>query len=138
MLREWTRGALASLLAVASASAGAESASFHLQATVPVSCFVRHMPTGVPVANAGNPVALGQISEFCNAPGGYEVVVNYAAGTMQGAVLSVGDEQVVLNGSGQAVISRAQGPRIRQRALTAMPGANGFDTDRLNFQVQLL
>lgn len=137
MLRKCALGALASLLVTASASAEAESMNFNLRATVPVSCFVRHSSMGA-AAGGNGPVALGQINEFCNAPGGYEVVVNYAPGTLQGAVLSVGDEQVMLNGSGHAVLSRAPGPRIRERALTATPGANGFDTDHLNFEIQVL
>ncbi|MDQ8758005.1 hypothetical protein RCO27_17400 [Sphingosinicella sp. LHD-64] len=122
---------------MASAPAGAESLNFNLRATVPVSCFVRHTAAGAG-PSAGAAVALGQINEFCNAPGGYEVVVSYAPGTLRGAVLSVGNEQVVLNGSGQAVLSRAQGPRIRERALTALPGAGGFDTDRIDFRIQPL
>jgi len=119
-----------------SAPAGAESGGYMLSALVPASCQVSHSQNQFAMAGAGVP--LGELSEYCNAAHGYELVVSYAPGTMQGAILSLGDDRVVLNGSGQAVISRASGARIRHRALTAIPGEAGFDTDRLDFRVQLL
>ncbi|HVJ03772.1 MAG TPA: hypothetical protein VM662_16455, partial [Sphingomonas sp.] len=57
-------------------------------------------------------------------------------GSMKGAVVMVGDEKVVLDGSGHSVVSRAPGPRIRDRDVFAVPGPQGFDTDHLDFYVQ--
>jgi hypothetical protein len=42
---------------------------------------------------------------------------------------------VVLDGSGEATISQSQEARIRQRELVATPGANGFDSPELSFQI---
>lgn len=111
------------------------SGSYVLNLVVPVDCRLQHLPDGAG-GMSGQAFMLGQISEYCNDPGGYEIVVNYTPGTLEGTVLSIGEEQVTLNGSGQAVVSRAPGPRIRARALSAIPGQNGFDTDRLDFQIQ--
>jgi hypothetical protein len=68
---------------------------------------------------------------------GYALVVNYAPGTMKGAVVAVGEERVVLDGSGRAVIG--QTPRVRASAIaksSPSPGAAGFDTDRLDFNIE--
>lgn len=121
----------------ASAPAGANSeasAGYMLRVTVPVVCQL-HLQPGL-VATSGGGYGLGELQEYCNAPGGYRVNVSYTPGSMRGAVLSVGEERVTLDGSGTALVSTAPGPRIRARAITAVPGTNGFDTDRLNFDIE--
>ncbi len=129
---------LATLALVAgSGPANAATVSLTLQAIVPVACQVRHSSAGVG-GSADGTVPLGQLNEFCNAAQGYELIVSYAPGTMRGAVLVVGEDRVVLNGSGEAVVSRSLGARIRNRMLSATPGDAGFDTDRLNFRVQVV
>ncbi|WP_234419122.1 hypothetical protein [Sphingomonas sp. EC-HK361] len=123
-------------LLCASAPAGASSeasAGWLVRVQVPVLCQLHHQPALVPAA--GGAYGLGELQEYCNAPGGYLLSVNYAPGTMRGATISVGEERVVLDGSGTALVSHAPGPRIRERPVTATPGANGFDTDRLNFDI---
>lgn len=116
--------------------AGAQtSGSYVLNLVVPVDCRLQHLADGAG-GMAGPAFTLGQISEYCNDPGGYQVVVNYTPGTLQGTVLAIGEDQVVLNGSGHAIVSSAPGPRARARMLSAIPGQNGFDTDRLDFQIQ--
>ena len=124
--------ALAGVSSVASAES-VSMGSFALRLQVPVSCNVQHRSA---ISQAGNGYSLGELHEFCNAAQGYSLVVSYAPGTMRGATLAVGDERVVLDGSGQATISRAQGPRIRDRQVYAEAGAAGFDTDRLDFRIQ--
>lgn len=109
------------------------SETFRLQVSVPVICTVSHRST---IAAAGNGYMLGALREYCNAPNGYLLAVDYAPGSMKGAVVSVGDERVVLDGSGHTVISRAAGPRVRDREIFAAPGPKGFDTDQLVFNVQ--
>jgi hypothetical protein len=81
-------------------------------------------------------VDLGKIGEFCNDGAGYKVEVDYAPGTLRGAVLQLGTDRIVLDGSGQAVISQSPGARIRTRELVATPGANGFDSPLLSFQIR--
>jgi hypothetical protein len=123
------------LVGIASAATAAPAASgdFLLRLQVPVLCKVQHHSA---IAAAGAGYTLGELHEFCNAPQGYSLVVNYAPGSMRGAVIAVGEERVMLDGSGRAVVSHAQGPRIRDREIYAQPGANGFDTDRLNFSIE--
>lgn len=108
------------------------SGSYLLQLVVQQTCTVRHTPGLAPASGGG--YALGALKEYCNAPGGYDVVVTYAPGTMQGATLALGGDVVTLNGTGTAVISHAAGPRIVDRDLVITPGAAGFDTDVLNFE----
>lgn len=121
-------------LAALPASAAGADMSYFLRAKVPVHCQVQQRAPGTIIA-ASNAVSLGEFREYCNAPAGYELVVRYAPGTLRGAMLEAGQDQVVLDGSGEAVLSRASGPRFRDRAITATPGASGFDTDRLEFQL---
>lgn len=116
--------------------AGAQSShSISLSLNVPVHCQVRHDSAGYG-GGMGNSVALGALNEFCNAPRGYTLVVTYDPGTLRGAVIQAGDDRVVLDGSGQATLARANGPQIRSRPLIATPGENGFDSDNLGFQIQ--
>ncbi|MGN6620049.1 MAG: hypothetical protein ACTHKR_03175 [Sphingomonas sp.] len=126
---------LVALLCTASnATASADaSASYTVRAVVPVICTLSH-PAAAPTP-LDHGYALGDLKEYCNAPSGYAVTVNYAPGSLRGAVIAVGDERVMLDGSGSTTISRAPGPRIRDRTLVAIPGPSGFDTDRLNFQI---
>jgi len=135
MLRKFGIGLVAATFALSASPLGAESRTFLITARVPVICQVQFRPAGaIPLDNTAVP--LGEMREYCNAPGGYELVVNYAPGTMQGAVIVAGEDQVVLNGSGQAVLTRSTRPRNRARLLSAMPGAQGFDTDRLDLRLQ--
>lgn len=113
-------------------AASSARGSYMLQLVVQQTCAVRHTPGLTPLGSGA--YGLGALKEYCNAPQGYNVVVNYAPGTMKGAVIALGGDSVVLNGSGSAVISHAAGPRIADREIVATPGAAGFDTDILSFQ----
>lgn len=108
---------------------------FVLRVNVPVRCALKH--DGSTAGTAGNVYRLGELKEYCNAPNGYAVVIDYQPGTMRGAVIMVGDERITLDGSGESVVSRATGPRIRSRAILAIPGPAGFDTDRLSFNISM-
>ena len=91
--------------------------------------------TALAGAIEGDAVSLGSFREYCNAPTGYELVVSYAPGTLVGTRIIAGSDEILLNGSGQAVLSRATGPRIRERPIAAVPGENGFDSDHLDLQI---
>jgi hypothetical protein len=134
-VRTHTKMLILPLVALASA-AGAEPAatgSFHLRVQVPVACTVEHQAAVTP---AGAGFRLGNLHEFCNAPQGYSLVVNYAPGSLKGAMIAVGNERITLDGSGRGVVSRSQGPRVRDREVYAQPGAGGFDTDKLDFHLE--
>ncbi|MXO92652.1 hypothetical protein GRI62_03400 [Erythrobacter arachoides] len=121
-------------MVLASVPAAGTDASFTVRAVVPVYCEVQHRGAGS-VALQGQSISLGNFREYCNSPGGYSLVVRYAPGTLQGTVLSAGFDQVVLDGSGEAVLSREIRPRFRHRTVIATPGERGFDTDRIGFDL---
>lgn len=110
------------------------SATLNLRLTVPVHCSVKY--EGVPsLGTSSSAVSLGNVREYCNATRGYELVMTYAPGSLNGAVIKAGNDMVVLDGSGRAVLSREMGPRMQTRPLAIIPGANGIDTDRLAIDV---
>lgn len=129
------------LLIAATASAAAPAAvagrmGYQLSVTVPTLCSIKHHP-GMTLLG-GNEYRLGSLQEYCNAARGYRVNLSYAPGSMRGAVVTVGDDHVILDGSGTATISVARGPAIRERDLRATPGSAGFDTNRLDFAIEAL
>ena len=132
MRRDIIACASAVFLGTIATSAVAESASVRIRLEVPTHCVVEHRPGGYG-ATQGKGVVLGQLREFCNAPGGYRLVMNYEPGTLRGATIRVGKEQILLDGSGQAVLSRSAGPRSVNRTVVAAPGNQGFDTDHIEF-----
>lgn len=134
MIRKFSLGMAAVVLAVGPTAAMAATFGFNLSLMVPVHCTVQHQPTGFG-AISGNAVSLGTFREYCNAPTGYDLVINYAPGSMEGARVIAGNDEIVLNGSGRAILSRSTGPRIRERMIAAVPGENGFDTDRLELTI---
>ena len=134
MIRKLSLGMAAVVLAVAPTAAMAASYGFNLSLMVAVNCTVQHQPIGFG-AVSGNAVSLGSFREYCNAPTGYDLVISYAPGSLEGTRIIAGNDEIILNGSGQAVLSRASGPRIRERPIAAVPGDNGFDTDRFELMI---
>lgn len=133
--------AIAAIFAASAAPAGATAtgsatSAFQLRVAVPTLCRVSFTAGGGVADGSNGAVDLGKLGEACNDGAGYSVVVAYAPGTLRGAVLQLGTDRVVLDGSGQAVISHSPGARIRTRELVATPGANGFDAPALSFQIQ--
>lgn len=134
MIRKFSLGIASVVLVVAPTAAMAATYGFNLSLMVAVNCTVQHQPTGFGIIN-GDAVSLGTFREYCNAPSGYDLVINYAPGSMEGARVIAGNDEIVLNGSGRAILSRSTGPRIRERMIAAVPGENGFDTDRLELTI---
>lgn len=134
MVRTISLGLAGFAAAVLPTATFAASIDYNLRLTVPVHCTVRHSAAGGGLTT-GQAVSLGTFREYCNAPGGYALVVQYTPGTLQGATIIAGGDEIVLNGSGQAILSRSDRPRVRERALSVIPGAGGFDTDHLELQL---
>ncbi len=126
-----TCGALVAAPLAASSNA---SMGFRLNATVPTTCSVSMLSTQTGSAN-GNAVNLGTVREYCNAARGYQVIVSYTPGTLDGAELTAGNDRIVLDGSGRAVLSQTTRPRVRERGLTIVPGAAGFDTSQFQLDI---
>lgn len=136
--RRFVLAALAATCAGASASraSGVAEEGFVLRLQVPVLCNVSHRAIGAGVSQGDGAYSLGELDEYCNAPQGYRLTVDYTPGSLKGAVIMLGGDRVTLDGSGTATLYRANGPKIRENELAAIPGAGGFDTDRLNFAMQ--
>lgn len=129
MVRTLTLGLVSVSIAAAPVAAFAAEISYLIKVRVPVHCEVQQRSQGKAAADGA--MSLGQFREYCNAPLGYELIVRYAPGTLRGTVLSAGNDTTVLDGSGESVLSRANGPRWIERHIVAKPGDHGFDTDRL-------
>ena len=108
------------------------SKTITMSAQVPVICRVSH--TGE-VTNQGESYGLGKLLEYCNAPSGFSLEVNYAPGSLKGASLQVGEKVIILDGSGHNEVMRVGGPKILSLDLTGTPGQNGFDSNYLTFEV---
>ena len=134
MIRKFSLGLASVVLVAAPTTAMAASYGFNLRLTVAVQCNVQHQATGFGIVS-GDAVSLGTFREYCNAPAGYNLVINYAPGSLEGARIIAGSDEIILNGSGQAVLSRATGPRVRERPIAAIPGEHGFDTDRFELRI---
>ncbi|MEO1487938.1 MAG: hypothetical protein AAFR88_00690 [Pseudomonadota bacterium] len=137
----WFRRALvgaalvgAALAPTLSHATGRASYGLNLRAVVPVTCSVRFQPNGN-LLPQGTVFNLGSFLEYCNSPSGYRLVVNYTPGTLRGATVQADNDRVVLDGSGQTVLTQSTGARRRMRNLQIIPGESGFDTDRLTLDI---
>lgn len=102
-MRTGVMGVLAVAMAAAiSGTANAGSASYTINITgyVPVIC---HATASNTMVQPGQNVSLGNLTEFCNNPTGYQVWVDYAPGTT-GETIYVDGNAVPLSSSGSTMI----------------------------------
>ena len=130
------RFGLISLLVLSplTAFANGASGSIGLNARAPLVCTISVQGAGS-ILDA-NSVALGSVRELCNGANGYSVLVSYVPGTLVGATLHLGDDSVVLDGTGAAVISEVAGAGSRTRPLRLDAGQNGIDSTQINLSIQ--
>jgi hypothetical protein len=114
---------------------GDASTSIRIFGIVPVICRADLQETMVPTT--GGSIDLGQINEFCNAPGGYRVVVNYSGSGDLGALVIDG-QTVQLDGSGRAVLVNATGPAIHSRHLDYEPGADSITALHVTIETDMV
>ena len=110
------------------------SQGVRLSAIVPTICKVVHRGT---TTQQGTSFALGQIFEYCNAPTGFRVTVDYEPGSLRGTSLQLGSHSIVLDGSGHNEILHADGPQINSWELAATPSASGFDASVLQVHIEV-
>ncbi len=124
----------ASLLLMSTSGDAASLATFGntMQLDVPVVCKLVHRGT---VQQVGEGYNLGQLFEYCNAPGGFLVQLEYQPGMLRGTVLQVGDEKVTLDGSGESEVMRSNGPKISTVDVMAVAAASSFDAATVQFQI---
>lgn len=124
----------APLLLIGPGLDAATSASFgtNIRLEVPIICKLAHRGEA---GQNGNGHHLGQLIEYCNAPGGFLVQLAYQPGSLRGAVVQVGDKRVMLDGSGQTEVMRSNGPKISTLDVTAIAGVESLDAGSLQFQI---
>jgi hypothetical protein len=115
---------MALLLAALLASPGAALAdtAVGMRGAAPLVCSAGIDPTIEP--STGGPLDLGKLTEFCNAPQGFEVWIDYPA-ELAGGVLRVDGHAIVLQSAGTVRVDRADGPTGQSHVLTldhAQPG----------------
>jgi hypothetical protein len=101
-------------VAVAATPAMAVSYGINLRGHVPTVCKVKADLAAVAIE--GNLVDLGSMREFCNAPAGYDVFVDYGA-ELAGARLMVDGNAVELTDAGTASLASESTPARKDRAL---------------------
>ena len=109
----------------ATAAAPAETASYTIGITgfVPVVCHASLDSSVIP-AQAGE-TPLGQLNEFCNSPGGYQLFVE-SSPELANSTLLVDGRAVPLSADGPTLIVTSDGPSIASRDVSlASNGAGG-------------
>lgn len=132
--------ALALLTAVVAPSVslagdGDASTSIRIMGFVPVIC--RAQLQGSPVELGDGAYNLGRIDEFCNAPGAYRIVVNYAGDGDLGHLIVDGQE-VPLDGSGRAVLIQANGPGQQVHQLNYQAGDDTITALRISVETDMI
>jgi hypothetical protein len=126
--------ALAALyLSFSAPQSWAADGSVNLRAIAPAVCNIK--VEGVASSLSVDTVRLGTVRELCNALRGYQVSVSYQPGTLVGATLRLGNDSVILDGSGTAVITDSMGPAVQSRELTLVAATAGFDTSGLDLKI---
>jgi hypothetical protein len=95
-------------------AAGQDTFSLDIQGFVPVICRANVSATQVP-SEAGQ-VSIGQLSQFCNDPNGYQVWIDYSP-SLADASVSIDGRQVSLSQAGSTLISTSNKPSVEQHDL---------------------
>lgn len=108
-------GMLAVVMAAGSAAqAGAASYTINITGYVPVVCRVTAANTQV---QSGQTVDLGNLTEFCNNPTGYQVWVDYTPG-ITGETMYVDGNAIPLSSSGSTMIDSSSTAASLVRSLS--------------------
>lgn len=98
----------------ANSFSGASSYSITLRGFVPVICRVSVTPSSTAAETGVQD--LGAMKEFCNAPNGYDVLIEHT-GEANGAAIIVDGQEIALSDTGETVISTSSTAAFRDRAL---------------------
>ena len=114
------------------ASARPASVEVRLSARVPTICRVE-FPQSARSSDQG--YDLGTMSEFCNQPTGYRVVLRHPAG-LSDARLIVGGSAIPLSSGSQTVVVDSDGPAIKSNAVMVEFGGAAPDVSQLSFAAE--
>lgn len=126
--------AFAAALAAIPTIAHAQPARMEIRISgiVPTICRVEF--PSAPRSDAGA-IDLGTMSEFCNQPNGYRILLRHPAG-LDGATLSVGGAQIPLSPSGETVVVDSNAPAIKQNAVALSFGDEAVELSSLSFRAE--
>ena len=118
--------ALAGAISLIAGAAGAspDGATYTLQISGFVPSVCNANLDANEVASQAGEVPLGSLKEFCNDGAGYQVWVDYSP-SLAGDTLTVGGQQITLDGSGTAMIDSATGPNVVSKAVVLNVPQNG-------------
>lgn len=122
------------LVAAIPGAALAVQGTVNLTAIVPVVCNVQ-FESGSMAADPSGLVQLGNVRELCNSSSGYRLMVDYQPGTLVGAQIQLGQQTIVLDGHGSAVLTNSPLPGNQTRPIAILPGQSGFDTSSFSLRV---
>lgn len=111
--------------AMAAGTAEGGSQTLTITGFVPVTCRAS-LGTGVVAPNANGETSLGTLTEFCNNPTGYQVLVDHSP-ELTNAALIVDGVEVALAPAGSTLISTSShaAARMHSVALRAAGGISG-------------
>ncbi len=98
---------------------------------VPVIC--RANVDATRVATTPGAVPLGQLSEFCNSPNGYEVYADHSADLAKGSLV-IGGQKVPLSNAGSTRIRKSNRAAI-DSADIALEVPKGVTTGQISFRI---
>lgn len=111
---------------------GAAQVRIGMTGHVPVICRVSIDRAMIP-GDAGQ-FSIGTLSEFCNNPNGYRVVMDYSA-LAGGGHLLVDGQEIALDEAGSVVVSRSAGAAVVKRSL-AVSLARGGQAGTFTFRIE--
>ncbi|MGA0602864.1 hypothetical protein ACO2Q3_19300 [Caulobacter sp. KR2-114] len=116
------------LLNLCGAAALASDSGMTFGGEAPLVCAARLAPPAASAQDGARP--LGQVSEFCNDPRGFQVWVDYPE-TLANAQLMVDGAPVTLTAGGATRIDQASAPGQATHTLTLLGAAAGDVTVRI-------
>jgi hypothetical protein len=127
-------GALALVLGLSGGVLAASPARYTIEITgfVPVICNVT-MSQSIVTPASEESIDLGDMSEFCNSPNGYQVWVDYTG--METATIEVDGERIPLSASGTTMISTSATAAKRTRHISLDIGANSPPPSSLSMRI---
>ena len=111
-MKVWQSVTMAGLVVWANISpataASYDAVRIALSVDVPLKCNVE--VGGAAAWSSLTTLELGSLQQFCNAPNGYVLHLDYAADTLEGATLRVGNDIVTLSGDGSDTLANSAAP----------------------------
>lgn len=106
--------------ALADAATGPSTTTLRIEGVVPVICRVQ-LSVGAGLIDEDGYADFGAVSEFCNAPRGYRVIIRHPE-NLEGAAVIRDGVRIPLSPTGETVLTDSARPDIRQSMLRVDAG----------------